>query len=260
MTHTSTDHPITATDLARAGLLEIGEGCRIHPTALFLPADLLDTRRPIVLDARVSIGAHAIVHGGVRIGADTHLGHQVIVGEPEYGYALRQVHPGAGTDTMIGTGVTVRSGAVIYAGTTIGSNATIGHHALLRTNVSIGAGSQLAANLTVERGTRIGAGVRCSPGSHLTADTLIGDRVFLGAGIRTINDKDLVWCDSEREQPLSPPRFGDGCKVGSGAVILAGVHIGADALVGAGAVVTRDVPAHAIAYGVPATVRGQVAR
>lgn len=122
----------------------------------------------------------------------------------------------------------------------------------------MGSGSQLAANLTVERGTRIGAGVRCSPGSHLTADTVVGDRAFIGVGVRTIKDKQLIWRDPEHELPLSPPSFGEGCKVGSGAVILAGVQVGAHALVGAGSVVTRNVAPAAIVYGNPATVHGEV--
>jgi hypothetical protein len=155
---------------------------------------------------------------------DSAVGHQVIVGEPEYGYALRNVYPGAGAATVVGSGVVLRAGAAIYAGVSVGADTTIGHHTLLRTNVRVGSGSQLAANLTVERGSTIGDGVRCSPGSHITADTVIEDGAFLGAGVRTVNDKELIWRDPEHEQPLSPPRLGHSCKIGSGAVILAAVE------------------------------------
>lgn len=255
---TTSDTPTPAVELVRAGLLELGDGCRIHPTTLFMPSDMLGTLRPITLGERVTIGAYAIVHGGSRIGPDTVVGHQVIVGEPEYGYALRNVYPGAGAATIVGSGVVLRAGSALYAGVTVGDDTTIGHHTLLRTNVKVGSASQLAANLTVERGSTIGDGVRCSPGSHITADTVIADRVFIGAGVRTINDRELIWRDPEHEQPLSPPSFGYGCKVGSGAVILAGVTIGEQALVGAGSVVTRDVQAWTIVYGVPARPHGEV--
>jgi acetyltransferase-like isoleucine patch superfamily enzyme len=249
----------TAEDLFRAGLLEVGEGCAIHVSAVFMPRDLMGTLRPITLGARVTIGASAILHGGTKVGADARVGHQVILGEPEFGYALGTLYPGAGGPTTIGSGVILRAGATVYANTSIGDDTTIGHHVLLRTGVRVGSASQLAAHLTVERGTRIGDEVRCSPGSHLTADTVIEDRVFIGAGVRTVNDKELTWRDPEHEKPLSPPHFKYGCKVGSGSVILAGVTIGRHALVGAGAVVTRDVADGAIVYGVPAVQHGKVA-
>ncbi|MFV2104075.1 DapH/DapD/GlmU-related protein [Micromonospora sp. LOL_024] len=255
---TAPDTPTTVTDLVHAGLLELGDGCQIHPSAVFLPADMLGTIRPIALGDRLAVGAFTVVHGGTTVGRDTRIGHRVTVGEPEYGYALRRVYQGAGVPTTIGIGAVLRAGATVYAGASVGDDTTIGHHTLLRTNVRVGTGSQLAANLTVERGCAIGDGVRCSPGSHLTADTVVADRAFIGAGVRTINDKELIWRAPDNEQPLLPPRFAYGCKVGSGAVILAGVTIGEHALVGAGSVVTKDVRARAIVYGVPATRHGEV--
>lgn len=261
MTHPTTPaEPISAAQLVQAGLLRIGTGCRLHPTTVFMPADRQGTQRPIALGEQVTIGAYTVLHGGLTIGDRAYIGHHTILGEPEYGYAVREYYPGTGADTIVGHGAIIRAGVIVYAGVAIGDDTTIGHHTLLRTAVSVGAGSQLAANLTVERGTRIGSGVRCSPGSHLTADTIVGDHAFLGAGIRTINDKQLIWRDPDQEMPLSPPTFQAGCKIGSGAVVLAGVTIGSGALVGAGAVVTRDVADDTIVYGIPAAVHGLVTR
>jgi UDP-3-O-[3-hydroxymyristoyl] glucosamine N-acyltransferase len=167
-------------ELMRAGLLEVANGCRIHPTAVFLPRDLAGMVRPIKIGARAVIGAFAVIHGGAQIGDDTHLGHRVIIGEPEHGYAVRRTYQGAGDTTTVDAGAVIRAGAVLYAGVRIGSESSIGHNTLLRTNVVIGSRSQLGANLTVERGARIGDSVRCSPGSHLTADTVVSSHVFLG--------------------------------------------------------------------------------
>ena len=242
----------TFADLVATGLIIVGSGCQISATATFLPRDTLGTLRPIVLGDRVTIGANAILHGGTQVGDDTVVSHRVTLGEPEVGYAVRKVYRGAGDTTIIGSGVMLRAGAVVYAGALIGDDTTIGHNALLRTGVRVGANSQLAANLTVERGTRIGSGVRCSPGSHITADVVIADRCFIGAGVVMINDNELIWRNQGVELPLAPPRFEAGCKVGSGCVILGGVTVGEKALVGAGAVVTRDVAAGTTVYGVPA--------
>jgi acetyltransferase-like isoleucine patch superfamily enzyme len=250
----------TPIDLIRNGLLQVGEGCQIHPMAVFCPSDLLGEQRPIVLGDGVQVGPFATIHGGARVAAGVFIGQGAVIGEPEYGYAVREVHAGQGAPTDIGPDVTVRGGAVIYAGVRIGATSTIGHHTLLRTNVQVGAGTQLAANMTIERGTCIGDQVRCSPGSHITADTVIEDRAFIGAGVRTINDKQLIWRDPEHEQPLCPPRFNHGCKVGTGAVVMGGVTVGARALVGAGSVVTRSVAPDAVVYGVPARQYGEVTR
>lgn len=158
---------------------------------------------------------------------------------------------------MIGAGAVVRSGAILYADVQIRVNVLIGHHTLLRTGVQVGTETQLGHHLTVERATRIGRDVRCSPGSHITSSTVLVDRVFLGAGVRTINDKTLTWRDPHRKPTLAAPRFDTGAKVGSGSVVLAGVTVGEHALVGAGSLVTRDIPAGALAYGHPARVQGE---
>jgi len=148
----------------------------------------------------------------------------------------------------------LRAGAIVYAGVRIERATVVGHHTLLRSNVSVGADSQLGHNLTIERATSIGDGVRMSPGTHLTAATEVADRAFLGAGVRTINDKQLIWRDVDHETELSPPRFGEGCKIGSGSIVMASITVGAHALIGAGSVVTHDIPPGATAYGVPARI------
>lgn len=246
--------PAVAADLARAGLLEIGPGCVISPHALFVPADMLGTLRPIVLGARCTVAAGAVLHGGAQLADGVWVGEHVVVGTPEFGYAVRNVYPGAGAPTTLGKDVVLRAGAIVYAGVSVGAATVVGHHTLLRSQVAVGIDCQLGHNLTVERGSRIGDRVRMSPGTHLTAATEVASGAFLGAGVRTINDKQLVWRDPDHQTKLAPPAFGEGCKVGSGATILAGVSIGERALVGAGSVVTHDIPPHSTAYGVPARI------
>jgi acetyltransferase-like isoleucine patch superfamily enzyme len=250
-----TNLPASWSVLIDQGLLQVARGVRVHATAEVVSHDRLGCARLVKIGARARIGAFTALHGGTVIGDDVDVGHGCVVGEPETGYALRRHHHGEGATTIVSAGAVLRSGVIIYAGVEVGRRTTIGHHTLLRTNVVVGEDTQLGHNLTVERGARIGDDVRCSPGSHITANTEIADRVFLGAGVRTVNDKHLIWRDPDHEVPLAPPRFQRGCKVGSGAVILADITVGEDALVGAGAVVTRDVAPGAVVFGVPAKPR-----
>jgi acetyltransferase-like isoleucine patch superfamily enzyme len=248
---------LTAAELDSAGLLHADRNVVISRFAVFVPADELSTPRPVVIHSGAVIGPFAVIHGGTTIGEQARIEEHTVLGKPELGYAVGHIHPGAGGGTVIGAGVMVRSGAVVYANVQVGVNTLIGHHTLLRTAVQVGADTQLGHHLTVERATRIGRDVRCSPGSHITSSTVLADRVFLGAGVRTINDKTLTWRDPHRQPTLAAPRFGTGAKVGSSSVVLAGVTVGEHALVGAGSLVTHDIPPGALAYGHPARVRGE---
>ncbi|ONI88000.1 hypothetical protein ALI22I_19840 [Saccharothrix sp. ALI-22-I] len=254
------DREFTAAELEQAGLLHTDRNVVISRFAVFVPVDELGTARPVVIRSGAVIGPFAVVHGGTTVGEQVRVEEHTVLGKPELGYAIGQTHAGSGGGTVVGAGVVIRSGAVVYADVQVGLDALIGHHTLLRTGVRIGADTQLGHNLTVERTALIGRDVRCSPGSHITSSTVLADRVFLGAGVRTINDKTLTWRDPDRRPVLAPPRFDTGAKVGTGCVVLGGVTVGEHALVGAGSLITYDIPPGTIAYGSPARVRGEVAR
>lgn len=246
--------------LQTAGLLSVGSGCWISPWAILDPEDLHGDKRAIELADGVRVGHGAILYGGVRLGEASVVEEHAVVGKPEYGYAIGRYYSGAGAATEVGAAVMIRAGAVVYGDVHIGDRTTIGHHTTIRTGVTIGEDSQLAHRMTVERGCRIGSSVRCSPGSHITSEVVVEDRVFIGAGVVTVNDKGMVWRQPDREPELLAPYFERGAKIGSGSSVAAGVRIGREALVGTGSVVLRDVPAYAVAYGVPATVRGTTSR
>ncbi|MFB8281182.1 hypothetical protein [Nocardia colli] len=248
---------MTATELDRAGLLRLDGDALISRFAVFMPVDELGVARPVVLGSDAVIGAFAIVHGGTTLAEHARIEEHAIAGKPEFGYAVGRTYCGAGGLTVIGAGAVLRSGALVYAEAQIGIDTVVGHYTLLRTGVRVGARTQLGHHLVIERDTHIGDDVRCSPGSHITSSTVLADRVFLGAGVRTINDKTLTWRDPDREPCLVAPQFGTGARVGSGSVVMAGVRIGEGALVGAGSLVIRDIPPGAMAYGHPARVQGR---
>ncbi|MDZ7336951.1 MAG: N-acetyltransferase [candidate division KSB1 bacterium] len=120
----------------------------------------------------------------------------------------------------------------------------------------IGDGSQIGPFVEIQRGAVIGNRVKVQSHSFICEGVTIEDEVFIGHGVMFINDKYPVSVLPpgtplpERERT----RVCRGASVGSNATILGNITIGEGAMVGAGSVVTRDVPAKAIVAGNPARV------
>jgi UDP-2-acetamido-3-amino-2,3-dideoxy-glucuronate N-acetyltransferase len=122
----------------------------------------------------------------------------------------------------------------------------------------IGDGTRVGPFVEVQRGAVIGARCKVQSHSFICAGVEIEDEVFIGHGALFINDKrprattDSGDLKTDEDWSLQRTVVERRAALGSGVVVLAGVRIGADALIGAGAVVTRDVPAGAVVAGVPA--------
>lgn len=130
----------------------------------------------------------------------------------------------------------------------------------------IGNGTRIGTFVEIQRDAEIGANCKISSHSFLCSGVTIEDGVFIGHGVMFINDmypsavNEDGSLQSGEDWVCLPTRVCERASIGSNATILGGVTIGKNALVGAGAVVSRDVPEYAIVAGVPARVVGDVRR
>jgi UDP-2-acetamido-3-amino-2,3-dideoxy-glucuronate N-acetyltransferase len=129
---------------------------------------------------------------------------------------------------------------------------------------TIGNGSRIGAFVEIQKGVEIGPNCKISSHSFICEGVRIEDGVFVGHGVMFINDiyPSAVTFDgtlqTEADWKLIETRIRSRASIGSNSTILGGITIGVNALIGAGAVVTRDVPDYAIVAGVPAKVVGDV--
>jgi acetyltransferase-like isoleucine patch superfamily enzyme len=129
---------------------------------------------------------------------------------------------------------------------------------------SIGAGSRIGAFVEIQKNARIGANCKISSHTFVCEGVEIEDEVFVGHGVMFTNDlypratNGDGALQSEADWRVTPTLVARGASIGSGATLLPGVTVGREAIVGAGAVVTRDVPPRAVVVGNPARVVGEV--
>jgi acetyltransferase-like isoleucine patch superfamily enzyme len=147
----------------------------------------------------------------------------------------------------IGDHARVRTGTVIYANTMIGNYLETGHNVVIREENVIGDRFSIWNNSTIDYGCKIGNNVRIHNNVYVAQLTTIEDDVFLAPGVMTANDPHPL-CAKCMQGPI----LKKGCRIGVNVTILSHVIIGEGALIGAGSVVTRDVPPYMLAYGNPA--------
>jgi acetyltransferase-like isoleucine patch superfamily enzyme len=153
---------------------------------------------------------------------------------------------------LIGDNAVCMSGCVIYRGVWLGANAIIGHNAIIREENKIGEDFKLWNNSVIDYGCLIGYNVKVHCNCYVAQGTILEDGVFLGPGVTLANDRH-PGCKRSR-RCLQGPVVKKGAQVGANVTILPCVTIGEQALIGAGSVVTKDVPARAVMAGNPARV------
>jgi len=153
----------------------------------------------------------------------------------------------------------VHPSAVVDEGAVIGKGTRIWHFCHIRSSATVGEGCHIGQNVFIDNEVEVGNGVKIQNNVSLYNGVVIEDEVFLGPSVvftNVINPRSFI----ERKSEFRPTRVRRGASLGANATILCGLEVGAYALVGAGAVVTESVPAHALVVGNPARSVGWVSR
>jgi acetyltransferase-like isoleucine patch superfamily enzyme len=164
-------------------------------------------------------------------------------------YLEKRIHP----SVEIGEGTRIESTAILQEGCKIGKNCFVGNYVVMRPNTRIGDNTKIGHLCVFEGNSIIGSNVLIHAQCHITMGTIIEDAVFLGPGVIGINDRYMVHMRRHIKEFVQEPFIvRRAARIGSGAIILPRVEIGENAVVGAGAVVTRNVGPKTVVLGNPA--------
>jgi acetyltransferase-like isoleucine patch superfamily enzyme len=224
------------------------------------------------LGAGTTLGEHCVIGPNVSLGEGCRVGHGVVIHEgTRVGDHVRiDDHATLGKLPMkaansattkdqelaaleVGELCIVGTGVVLYRGATIEGKVLMADLSTVRENVRIGRGTIVGRGVTVENFCTVGRFCKLESESYLCAYSTLEDRVFIAPGVVTSNDN-FVGRTQERFKHFKGVTVRRGGRIGAGSVTLPGITVGEDALVAAGSVVTRDVPARKIVVGSPARV------
>jgi acetyltransferase-like isoleucine patch superfamily enzyme len=184
----------------------------------------------------VEISRLSVVTDQVTIGAGSTVEELCVIGRH-----------GPGTPTVIGERATIRSHTVIYGGNTVGRGFATGHHVLLREDNTIGDDVSIGSLTVVEHHVTIGDRVRIHSQCFIPEYSVLEPGCWIGPRV-TLTNAPFPRCP-DVARCTRGVLVGRDARVGANVTILPGVRIGERALIGAGSVVTRDVPAGAVVTG-----------
>ncbi|WP_319409926.1 DapH/DapD/GlmU-related protein [uncultured Desulfosarcina sp.] len=194
------------------------------------------------------IAETAIIHPNVEFGENIIIEDYCIIGSPFQGYR--------GEKTVIGNNALIRSGTVIYAGNKIGNNFQTGNKANIRELNIIGDNVGIGTLSVIEHHVEVSNNVRIHSQVFVPEFSILEDACWLGPNVVLTNARFPKHPNIKKE--LRGVRICTNAKVGANSTLLPGVCLGANCLVGAGSVVTKDVPENIIVAGNPAILLREI--
>ena len=194
----------------------------------------------------VTIIGDCKIYKNVKIGEGSVIDGPCVLGKPPRGKKDGEL------ELVIGKNAVIRPFTTIYAGNKIGDNFQTGQGASIREDNIIGNNVSVGTNAVLEYENKIGNNVRIHSLCFLEMVTT-GDNVFFGPNVVFTDDPHPMLCPKYKECK-GGVKVADMVKIGANATLSPGVKIGRNALIGAGSVVTKDVPEDAVVVGNPARV------
>lgn len=182
----------------------------------------------------------------VKIGENAQIGDYVIIGLPPRGKKDGELQ------TIIGDNAIIRSHSVIYAGNIIGDNFETGNGINIRENNKIGDNVKVGTHSIIEHNTQIGDNVNIHSNVFICEYSKIEDGCFIGPSVTFLNATHPL--GKRIKEYLNSPLLHKNSKIGAHSTLLPRVVIGEMALIGAGSVVTKDVPPRKVVVGNPAKI------
>jgi acetyltransferase-like isoleucine patch superfamily enzyme len=206
----------------------------------------------VVIGENVFIDHGCIIRDNVRIGNGSRIGAMCILGE--YLASFYDKLENTNGLLSIGNNALIRSGTIIYGDTIIGDNFQTGHRVTIREKTKIGNNVRVGTLSDIQGHCDIGSYVSMHSNVHIGQESVIKDYVWIFPYVVLTNDPTTP---SEEMMGVTIEKF---AVIATGSILLPGVHIGKDALVGAGSIVTKDVEAETIVVGNPAKNVGNITK
>ena len=196
----------------------------------------------VKIGKNVTLGYNLHIYSNSVVGDNCIIGDNVIIGHPP----TNQLRKGNTGGSTIGEGSIIRSGTIIYSNVQIGKNFDCGHNVLIREHTKIG------NNVYILPGTQIHSSVTI--GDNARVYGFISNRSVIEDNASVLGSLLHTYKEGKRGLIEEAPIVRKGAVVGMGALVIGGIEIGENSIVGAGAVVTKDVPPNKIVVGVPAKI------
>ncbi|MBI1978593.1 MAG: transferase [Candidatus Aenigmarchaeota archaeon] len=189
---------------------------------------------------------NSIIYDNVKLGKNVSIEDFTIIGKPPIDKKDGELETTIGDDSII------RSFSVIYAGNKIGARFKTGHKVVIRENNEIGNDVSVGINSEIAFNVKIGNNVKIHSSVHVFENTIIEDDCRINPGVYFLNSK-YPYSPGEKGR-LKGSTIKKGAIIAARSIIMPGVTVGNYSLVGAGSLVTKDVPPFKVVIGRPARV------